>query len=59
MDYCTLYTGLKALVRMALAPRFTLGGLQISLDAYSDSNNSAVEKPGQRIITENAKEFLY
>jgi hypothetical protein len=44
---------------MASAPRFTPGGLQISLDAHSDSNNGAFEKPGQRITTENAKEFLH
>jgi len=31
---------------MALAPRFTLGGLQISLNAYSDSNNGAIKKLG-------------
>jgi len=35
-----------------------LGRLQILLDTHSDSNNGAVEKPGQRITTENAKEFL-
>jgi hypothetical protein len=46
---------------MALAPRFTPGGLQISLNAYGDnrSNNSAVKQPGQRITAENAKDYLH
>jgi hypothetical protein len=61
MNYYIQYIELKVLVRMALAPYFTPGGLQISLNAYGDnrSNNSAVKQPGQRITAENAKDYLY
>jgi hypothetical protein len=64
-NYCISKLRLEALLGIAIAPYYTLGGLLITLNTRSDNRSDNTtddrsnEQLGQRITIENANEHLY